>query len=222
MSAQLRSRDVLIENLKLQLARLKRMKFGRSSEQLDAQIAQLELSLEELEANAAAAPAPPQSGADKSVAKPARKPLPEHLRHEPHVHQPESGSSTCPDCGAALRQLGEDCSEILEFVPEHWKVIKHIRPKYSCGSCQKIVQASAPSRPIPHSYAGPGLLAHVLVAKFCDHLPFYRQSEIYARDGVHIERSTLADWGGSGCALIEPLIDALGRVCFGCLQAARR
>jgi transposase len=210
LSAQLRSRDVMIEHLKLQLARLKRMKFGRSSEQLDAQIAQLEFSLEELEANAAAAPAPPPTPADKPVSKPARKPLPDHLRREPRVHEPDSGSCTCPDCGGALRALGEDSSEMLEFVPEHWKVIKHIRPKYSCAACQKIVQASAPSRPIPHSYAGPGLLAHVLVAKFCDHLPFYRQSEIYARDGVHLERSTLADWGGAGCALIEPLIDALG------------
>ena len=203
LSAQLRSRDVLIENLKLQLARLKRMKFGRSSEQLDAQIAQLEFSLEELEANAAAAPAPPQIPAVKPVSKPSRKLLPDHLRREPHVHEPDSGSCTCPDCGGALRALGEDSSEMLEFVPEHWKLIKHIRPKYSCAACQKIVQASAPSRPIPHSYAGPGLLAHVLVAKFCDHLPFYRQSEIYARDGVHLERSTLADWGGTGCALIE-------------------
>jgi transposase len=207
MSAQLRSRDVLIENLKLQLAR---MKFGRSSEQLDAQIAQLEFSLEELEANAAAAPASPQSPAHKLLSKAARKPLPDHLPREPHVHEPDCGSCTCPDCGGALRALGEDVSEMLEFVPEHWKVIKHVRPKYSCGACQKIVQASAPSRPIPHSYAGPGLLAHVLVAKFCDHLPFYRQSEIYARDGVHLERSTLADWGGAGCALIDPLIDALG------------
>jgi transposase len=210
MSAQLRSRDVLIESLKLQLARLKRMKFGRSSEQLDAEIAQLEFSLEELEANAAAAPAPDQSAADKPVSKPSRKPLPDHLPREPHVHEPDCGTCTCPDCGGTLRALGEDTSEMLEFVPEHWKVIKHVRPKYSCQNCQKIVQASAPSRPIPYSYAGPGLLAHILVGKFCDHLPFYRQSEIYARDSVHLERSTLADWGGAGCALIEPLTDALG------------
>ncbi len=210
MSAQLRARDVLIEHLKLQLARLKRMKFGRSSEQLDAQIAQLEFSLEELEANAAAAPAPPQSPADKPASKPARKPLPDHLRREPQVHEPVTGSCTCPECGGALRALHEDVSEMLEFVPEHWKVIKHIRPKYSCGACQNIVQAAAPSRPIQHSYAGPGLLAHVLVSKYCDHLPYYRQSEIYARDGVQIERSTLADWGGAAGALIEPLFDALG------------
>ena len=174
MSAQLRSRDMLIEQLKLQLARLKRMKFGRSSEQLDAQIAQLEFSLEELEANAAAAPLP-EAPASAPAAKPARKPLPEHLPREPHVHEPRSGSCSCPDCGAALRALGEDVSEVLEYVPEHWKVFKHVRPKYSCSACQKIVQASAPSRPIERSYAGPGLLAHVLVSKYCDHLPYYRQ-----------------------------------------------
>jgi len=210
MSARLRERDVLIEHLKLQLARLKRMKFGRSSEQLDAQIAQLELSLEELEANAAAAaPTAAQTHVDKPVSQPARGPLPDHLPREPHVHQPHTGSCTCPDCGATLRVLGEDVSEMLEFVPEHWKVIKHVRPKYSCGACQRIVQASAPSRPIERSYAGPGLLAHVLVAKYCDHLPFYRQSQIYARDGVDIDRSTLADWGGAASALLDPLLGAL-------------
>jgi transposase len=210
MSAQLRARDVLIEHLKLQLARLKRMKFGRSSEQLAAQIAQLEFSLEELEANAAALPVPTtQAPADKPAAKPTRKPLPDHLPREPHVHQPHTGSCTCPDCGGTLRALGEDVSEMLEFVPEHWKVIKHVRPKYSCSACQTIVQAHAPSRPIERSYAAPGLLAHVLVAKYCDHLPFYRQSQIYARDGVEIERATLADWGGAASALLDPLLGAL-------------
>ena len=98
---------------------------------------------------------------------------------------------------------------MLEYVPEHWKVIKHVRPKYSCSDCQKIVQASAPSRPIERSYAGPGLLAHVLVSKYCDHLPYYRQSQIYARDGVELDRSTLADWGGAANALLDPLLGAL-------------
>ena len=209
MSAQLRSRDVLIESLRLQLARLKRIKFGRSSEQLDAQIAQLEFSLEELEANAAAVPVLSANTADPGVSRRTRKPLPDHLPREPHVHEPEGGSCACPECGGRLRLLGEDSSEMLEFVPEHWKVIKHVRPKYSCQDCQKIVQAHAPPRSIPHSYAGAGLLAHILVGKFCDHLPFYRQREIYARDNVHIERSTLADWGGAACALIEPLTAAL-------------
>jgi transposase len=209
MSARLRERDVLIEQLKLQLARLKRMRFGRSSEQLDAQIAQLEFSLEELEANVAAAPTSPPPAADKPASKPARKPLPDHLPRDPKVHEPSSGTCSCPECGGKLRALGEDVSEMLEFVPEHWKVIKHIRPKYSCTTCQKIVQANAPSRPIERSYAGPGLLAHVLVAKYCDHLPFYRQSQIYARDRVELDRTTLADWGGASSALLDPLLGAL-------------
>jgi len=206
--AQLLSRDVLIEQLKLQLARLKKMKFGRSSEQLDAQIAQLELSLEELEANAAAT-IPFKTPAREPANKPARKPLADHLPRERHVHEPATGSCNCPECGGTLRALGEDASEMLEYVPEHWKVIKHVRPKYSCAACQKIVQAAAPSRPIERSYAGPGLLAHMLVSKFCDHLPYYRQSQIYARDGVELDRSTLADWGGAASALLDPLLGAL-------------
>jgi transposase len=206
--AQLLSRDVLIEQLKLQLARLKRMKFGRSSEQLDEKIAQLEFSLEELEANAAAA-VPPEARANAPASKPVRKPLPGHLPREPRVHEPLTGSCNCPECGGTLRALGEDVSEVLEYIPEHWKVLKHVRPKYSCSACQKIVQAKAPSRPIERSYAGPGLLAHVMVSKYCDHLPFYRQSQIYARDGVDLDRATLADWGGAVSALLAPLLGAL-------------
>ena len=206
--AQLLSRDVLIEQLKLQLARLKKMKFGRSSEHLDAQIAQLELSLEELEVNVARA-APPKTAAGEASTKPTRKPLPDHLPREPHVHEPTTGSCNCPECGGKLRALGEDSSEMLEYVPEHWKVIKHVRPKYSCSACQKIVQANAASRPIERSYAGPGLLANMLVSKFCDHLPYYRQSQIYARDRIELDRSTLADWGGAANALLDPLLGAL-------------
>jgi transposase len=205
--AQLLSRDVLIEQLKLQLARLKKMKFGQSSEQLEAQIAQLEFSLEELEANVAAA-APVRTAAEP-VTRPARKPLSDHLPREPYVHEPATGSCRCPECGGKLRTLGEDSSEVLEYVAEHWKVIKHVRPKYSCAACQKIVQAAAPSRPVERSYAGPALLAHVLVSKFCDHIPYYRQSQIYAREGVDLDRSTLADWGGAASALLDPLLGSL-------------
>lgn len=214
LNAKLRSRDVLIEQLKLQLARLKRMKFGRSSEQLDAQIAQLELSLEDLETNAAAA-ASPEAPATTPSTRPARKPLPDHLPREAQVHEPATGVCNCPQCGGALRALGEDVSEVLEYVPEHWKVHRHVRPKYSCGACQTIVQASAPSRPIERSYAGPGLLAHVLVSKYCDHLPLYRQSQIYARSGVEIDRATLAEWVGSASALVDPLLGALGKYVLG-------
>lgn len=211
LSAQLHSRDVLIERLKLQLAQLKRMKFGRSSEQLDAQIAQLELSLEELEANAAEAPIATAAQTAPSIPtnKPTRQVLPADLPRESHRHEPATGTCSCPQCGAALRAVGEDISEVLEYVPEHWKVHRHVRPKYSCASCERIVQASAPSRPIERSYAGPGLLAHVVVAKYCDHQPLYRQSQIYARAGVELTRSTLAEWVGALNSLIAPLTGAL-------------
>jgi transposase len=215
LSAQLRSRDVLIEQLKLQLARLRRMKFGRSSEQLDEKIAQLELSLEELEANTAATPVPEEPAAQEPVTQPARKALPAHLPRERHVHEPSSGTCHCPQCGGALRVLGEDVSEMLEYVPEHWKVHRHVRPKYSCSACQTVVQANAPSRPIERGYAGPALLAHVVVSKYCDHLPLYRQSQIYARSGLELDRSTLAEWVGSLSALVDPLVGALADYVMG-------
>jgi transposase len=206
--ALLASRQVEIEQLKLQIARLRRMQFGRSSEQLSEQISQLELKLEELETQEATLP----STAPATVArkKSARRPLPPHLPRELHVHEPDCACS-CPACGGALRPLGEDVAELLEYVPEHWKVIRHVRPKYSCASCARIVQASAPSRPIERGLAGPALLAHVLVSKYCDHLPLYRQSQIYARSGIELDRSTLAEWVGAASALLQPLIDTLGR-----------
>jgi transposase len=211
LSAQLHSRDVLIERLKLQLAQLKRMKFGRSCEQLDAQIAQLELSLEELEANAAEAPLATavEAAPAKPSSKPTRQVLPADLPREFHHYEPSTGTCNCPQCGGALRAIGEDVSEVLEYVPEHWKVHRHVRPKYSCASCERIVQANAPSRPIERSYAGPGLLAHVVVSKYCDHQPLYRQSQIYARSGLELERSTLAQWVGALNSLIAPLTGAL-------------
>ena len=211
LSAQLHSRDVLIEKMKLQLAQLKRMKFGHSSEQLDAQIAQLELSLEELEANAAEAPVAAASITPSNTAtKPTRQALPADLPRESHRHEPNTGTCNCPQCGGTLRAIGEDVSEMLEYVPEHWKVHRHVRPKYSCTSCERLVQANAPSRPIERGYAGPGLLAHVVVSKYCDHQPLYRQSQIYARSGVELDRSTLAEWVGTLSHLIAPLTEALG------------
>jgi transposase len=186
------------------------MQFGRRSEQLDETIGQLELSLEELEAVRAersAAPAP--AAEEKPVKRPVRKPLPDHLPRETVEHAP--ADCCCPDCGGALKKLGEDVSETLEYIPEHFKVIRHVRPKLACARCDTIVQAPAVSRPIANGLAGPGLLAHVLTAKFCDHLPLYRQSGIYARSGVELERSTLADWVGQCSALLRPLVDALNR-----------
>ena len=110
-----------------------------------------------------------------------------------------------------MRRLGEDVSELLEWVPGSFKVMRYVRPKLSCTGCERIVQAPAPSRPIERGLAGPGLLAHVLVAKYCDHQPLYRQAEMYAREGVELERSTLADWVGGTSRLLEPLVEALRR-----------
>src|SRR6202043_1391748 len=143
------------------------------------------------------------------VVKPTRRPLPAHLPREERKIWPKR--EACPDCGGKLKPLGEDVSEILEYVPEHFKVIQQVRPKLACAHCDKIVQAEAPSRPIAGGMAGPGLLAHVLVSKYCDHLPLYRQEEIYAREGVELSRSTMAAWGGGTRRLLEPLVEALRR-----------
>jgi transposase len=207
--AQLHSKTVEIERLRLQLAQLRRLKFGRSSEKLDEQIAQLELRLEELEAADAAEP-PTQPLPEVTREQPARRPLPSHLPRDPVVHPALPGEScTCPECGGAMRALGEDVAEVLEYVPSRFKVIRHVRPKLTCSRCEKIVQAPAPVRPIARGLAGPALLAHVLVSKYCDHLPLYRQSQIFAREGIDLDRSTLADWVGSAHALLDPLLKAL-------------
>ena len=209
VSSLLRHRELEIEKLKFQLAHLRRLKFGRSSEQLDQQIAQLELTIEELETTEASVSLPPPIR--PLVAKPVRRPLPAHLPREAVVHPPRPASGPCPDCGGALRALGADVSEVLEYVPARFKVIRHVRPKLSCARCQKIVQAEAPSRPIARGLAGPGLLAHVLVSKYADHLPLYRQAQIYAREGVELDRSTLADWVGGASRLMQPLVEAIHR-----------
>src|SRR6266446_2177945 len=207
---RLASQEEEIERLKLLIAKLRRIQFGRKSEKLERQIEQLELRLDELEAaraeKAAASMAAPVVN---RTARSARQPLPAHLPRETHQVQPKQ--EVCPDCGSALKPFGEDVSEMLEWVPEHFKVIRQIRPKLSCAGCDKIVQAEAASRPIARGMAGPGLLAHVLVSKYCDHLPLYRQSEIYAREGVELDRSTMAEWVGGCSQLFEPLVEALRR-----------
>ena len=212
---QLSSRAAEIERLKLLIVRLQRMQFGRKSEKLEREIRQLELQLDDLEESAAqnrqrAEHRLPEAAATvfaSVTSKPARGPLPDHLPRQTEMHRPIADK--CPECGGDLRKFGEDISEILEYVPARFKVIRHVRPKLSCRKCDVIVQAAAPSRPIERGLAGPGLLAHVLVSKYADHQPLYRQAEMYAREGVELERSTLADWVGASAELLAPLNDAL-------------
>jgi len=197
-----------IENLKLLIAKLRRMQFGRKSEKLSQQIEQLELRLEDLETSRARHTAK-NPRKDAVPVRPARRPLPAELPRETELLEPKQ--ECCPDCGGQLDHLGEDVSEMLEYVPARFKVIRTVRPKFNCTRCDRIVQEPAPHRPIDRGLAGPGLLAHVIVAKYADHLPLYRQSGIYAREGVDLERSTLAGWVGGVSALVEPLADMLRR-----------
>jgi transposase len=211
---QLLSRDHEIEHLRLLLAKLRRMQFGRKSEKLDRQIEQLELKLEDLETNRAeAAPSPANTHASTDVSssgqKPVRRSLPEQLPRQIRTHEPKQ--QACPQCGGELRKLGEDVSEVLEYVPASFVVIRHVRPKLSCADCHRIVQAPAESRPIERGLAGPGMLAHVLTAKYTDHLPLYRQSKMYEREGVALDPSTLANWVGESSQLLSPLVEALRR-----------
>jgi transposase len=241
LQAMLVERDLMIEKLKLQIARMKWARFGASSEQLDTHILQLELIVEDLESTQAAlglctAPtlttpttdlALAAEGAENNVAStltstPTRRVLPEHLPRERVVVVAHTDARTgahcgCKHCGAkaSLTKLGEDESEILEYVPARFKVIVQVRPKYLCGDSKTISQADAPTRALDRSYAGPGLLAHVLTGKYADHLPLYRQSEIYAREGVALSRSTLADWVGGTSKLLKPLVDALANYVKG-------
>ncbi|MBI3069653.1 MAG: IS66 family transposase [Betaproteobacteria bacterium] len=210
--AQLHSHAAEIEHLKLLIAKLRRAQFGRSAERFEREVEQLELRLEELQsAQAQSAPRGEHTAPKKT--QPVRRPLPEHLPRECVVHEP---ACTCPDCGAAMRKIGEDVSEVLDYIPARFRVIRHVRPKLACTACERIVQVEAPSRPIARGLAGPGLLAHILTSKYADHLPLYRQSQIYAREGVELERSTLAEWVGGCFRLVDPLIDALGRYVLAC------
>lgn len=213
-NAALIARNHEIENLKLLILKLKRLKFGRSSEKMDRQIAQLELRLEEMETAAAATSEQEneesgKSRADSTRRKSSRGSLPPHLERETQTHAPKH--EVCPDCGGSLKPMGEDVSEMLEYVPAHFKVIQIVRPKCCCKNCSKILQDPAPHRPVERSMAGPGLLAHVLVSKYGDHLPLYRQSDIYDREGLDLSRSTLANWVGGAAHTLQPLIDLLRR-----------
>jgi transposase len=222
--AEIHARTLHIEKLRMQLAMLRRARFGRSSEKLDHEIEQLELLIGELEEQAAEEharsgagdPADPTAAGEPKPAhptrprkQPGRPGLPEHLPREIVTHEP---ACTCPGCGGTVfSRIGQDEREVLEYIPASFKVIQHIRPKLSCRACETIVQAPMPSLPIERGRPGPGLLAHVAIAKFCDHLPLHRQSVIYAREGVELDRATMADWMGKAVFLLDPLAEAIGR-----------
>ncbi len=210
--AEAQARALEIEKLKFAIARLRHERFGASSERAARLIDQLELQLADLEETAAESEvAAEAAGAAVAIhgfarRKPARRPLPDHLLRDRVVYP---APSACPCCGGVLRKLGEDVTESLEHVPGHWKVVQHVREKFSCRSCEAIAQPPAPSHPIARGRAGPGLLAHVLFSKYGLHLPLNRQSAAYAREGIDLDVSTLADWVGATATTLMPLIEAI-------------
>ena len=212
--------SLTIERLKAQIAKLRREKFGSSSERIERVIEQLELALEEVEAAkaeaeaAASQPAAPEAPAPDTDGQPADAPAPEKKKRRqlppefPRrdvVHKPEGVCKTCG--GADLRTVSESVTEVLRYVPGRFEVDRHVRPACSCRKCEAMVQAPMPELPIPRGMVDASFLAHIVVAKFCDHLPLYRQAEIYARSGLDIDRSQLAEWLGHVAWLLKPLVE---------------
>jgi len=214
MRQDMAERDLEIERLKAQIAKLRRMQFGRKSEKLDREIERLEAKLDDLTADRGAAEARDiatgrkGTGAAMSTERATREALPEHLPREEHVLAPDP---TCPDCGEPMQALGEDVSEQLARIAAAFKVIRTIRRKTVCSCCGKIAQLPMPGLPIDRSIAHPSLLADILVSKYADHQPLYRQSVIAARDGVTLDPASMGRWVGQCEALCERLTEALRR-----------
>lgn len=203
--------DLELERLRFQLAKARRAMFGQSSEHAST-IGQFELALEDLEETIAAVEATAEKEAAKTKVvaferrKPARRPLPDHLPRVRHVYP---SLSACACCGGRLHKLGEDITESLERVPARWFVIQHVREKFSCNACDAVTQPPAPSHAIARGRAGPVLLAEIAFAKFGLHLPLHRQSVTFAREGVPIDVSTMADWIGAMSVALRPLVDII-------------
>ncbi len=215
MAVVVETRDNEIERLQRLIKQLQRRQFGRRSERLDPD--QLALGLEDLDADVGRTEAhqapPPASDAEPEPKAPSRRPpLPDHLPREEVTLDVESDE--CPGCGGPLHAIGETTSEMLDWVPAQLRVLRIHRPKYGCRACSSIHQAPAPDRLIAKGLATPGLIAQVLVSKYCDHTPLYRQAQIFARHGARIERSTLAGWVGGACWWLEPLQARLGAHVF--------
>lgn len=194
-----------IDRLRSIVKTLQRGQFGRRSERLDDD--QLQLALEDLDADIASAEASqPETTDEQARTAPGvrgRLSMPDHLEREDMVL--DIAAVACPDCGGTVHKIGESVAEMLDWVPARLRVLRIRRPKYGCRACGTIHQASAPERPIARGLTSPGLLAHVLISKYCDHTPLYRQSQIFARHGVELGRSTLANWVGGATWWLEPL-----------------
>src|SRR6185437_6298531 len=204
-----------IERLRVIVKKLQRQQFGRRAERLEE--GQLELGLEDISADIARAeqllPVVPADKEPVAQGRSDRPSLPGHLEREELSLDLEV--KACPCCGGVLHLAGETVSEMLDWVPARLRVLRIRRPKYGCRACGRIHQAAAPERPITKGLATPGLLAQVLVSKYCDHLPLYRQSQMFARQGVELDRSTLANWVGGAAWWLEPLRDRLAEHVFG-------
>lgn len=220
MSATLRAHDLLVQALRIRIAKLKKQKFGASSEKIEREIEQLELALEDLMVATAEADdascdedetleqdLPSEEGEAAPEKKPRRRPR--VSKDTPRERRELDPGNTCPDCGGDLRVVGEDVSELLDMIAAQIKVIEIARVKKSCRRCEAMVQEPAPSRPIPRSMAGPSLLAFILVSKFDDHIPLYRLNEIFARMGADIPDTTMVDWCGGAMKTLDPLIEKL-------------
>ena len=194
-----------IDRLRSIVKTLQRHQFGRRSERLDND--QLQLGLEDLDADIAGVEATLPKTANK-LARPSRSSverssLPDHLSRE--TIELDIETDVCSCCGGPIHRIGESVSEMLDYVPARLRVIRISRPKYGCRACGTIHQAPAPERPVARGLASSGLLAHVLISKYCDHIPLYRQAQIFARQGVELNRSTLANWVGGAAWWLEPL-----------------
>lgn len=214
---ELRHKDAKLEKLSFELARFKRWKFGAKTEAMSAE--QRRLFEETCAEDEAALQAqidqlrgrqeePAQGKGEKPKRKPRREPLPDHLRRVEHHHEPEDTSCPTPDCGKPMARIGEDVSEKLDIVPAEFFVHRHIYGKWACRCCQQLVQEPAEPSVIDGGIPAAGLVAHTLISRFVDHMPYYRQEAVNARSGVHTPRSTLAQWSGQAGAGLEPVFEA--------------
>lgn len=210
----LKLRDAKIEKITFELARYKRWKFGAKAEAMSAEQrrlfeetcaedeAELQAQLRQLQDEGKS------GGAGEHRRKPRREKLPDHLRRVEHRHEPEDTTCPTPGCGRAMQRVGEDISERLDIVPAEFFVHRHVYGKWACRCCQSIVQEPAGPSIVDGGIPASGLIAHTLISRFVDHLPYYRQEAINARSGVHTPRSTLAQWSGSAGAALQPLYEA--------------